>query len=145
MAALAATNITEPEKVALLANLTRMGEAVTAEQDTLDLDIEFHTLVMTATNNRPLQLAFNANMEALYTAFARVLPAIDTWQTKRVLDAHQHIANAVVSGDAEVARLWMTRHLEDVRRGCERAGLDMEQPFTPGWQGPALAGGQPAR
>lgn len=130
VAALAARSITDTDKKRLHANTERMAEIAAGGDDPRDLDIEFHSLILEATNNRALQLIHDANTDVLYSMTTRVVGELEQWQHQGVVEAHRRIADAVIKGDAEMARLWMTRHLEAVRRDCELAGLDLDQPFT---------------
>jgi DNA-binding FadR family transcriptional regulator len=131
MASLAAANLDDEHAERIEANMTRMAAAVDAGNDVYDLDVEFHSLIAQATNNTALRLVLEPNFDVLYSGFSRLVNRLEAWQTERILEAHRHIADAICAGDSEMARLWMTRHLDDVRRGCERAGFDMEQVFLP--------------
>lgn len=139
VAALAAKSVDAADKERLAKNMSAMAEAVAADVDTIALDVEFHTLILESTHNRALRLVHDANIDVLYGTVSGLVE-LEAWQRERVLEAHRHIADAVTGGDAEVARLWMTRHLEDIRRGAERAGVDMNRPFVP----TAPAAGTPA-
>jgi GntR family transcriptional regulator, transcriptional repressor for pyruvate dehydrogenase complex len=130
MASLAALNHDVSYEKALGDNVARLAEAVRSGADIYELDVEFHALVARATNNTALRLVLEPNLDALYSGFSRLVNSLEPWQTERILEAHEHIATAIAAGDGEMARIWMTRHLEDVRLGCERAALDMEQPFV---------------
>lgn len=129
IAALAARSIQPEDKEQLLDNIRRMSVLVGDDGDTLSTDVEFHSLLLHSTHNRALQLFHDANTEVLYGNISGLVE-IDRWQKERILEAHQHIANAVIAGDSEVARLWMARHLDDILRGCEKAGVDLGRPFT---------------
>jgi len=49
-------------------------------------------------------------------------------QTAR--DAHRRIFQALESGDAQTVEQWMDKHFVDFRRGCELAGLDLDDAVT---------------
>lgn len=131
VAALAATKATDADRARLVRNVEWMKSLIDSEQSVLPADSEFHLIVMESTHNRPLQLSQEANIDMLYRTFSRLVNDPDKWQAKRILAAHEHIAEAIRTGDAEVARLWMTRHIEDIRRGCELAGVDMDVQLRP--------------
>lgn len=40
------------------------------------------------------------------------------------------VFGALEAGDADTAQDWMTKHIVDFRRGCELAGLDLDDPVT---------------
>jgi DNA-binding GntR family transcriptional regulator len=47
----------------------------------------------------------------------------------RLLQAHRMYVDALRRRDKEAARLWARRHLEDWRKGFQRAGGDLDQPI----------------
>jgi DNA-binding GntR family transcriptional regulator len=47
----------------------------------------------------------------------------------RLLEAHRHMLEAIRRRDVEAARLWARRHINDWRKGFERAGNDLDQPI----------------
>ena len=47
----------------------------------------------------------------------------------RLLEAHRMMLDAIRRRDVEGARLWARRHLNDWRKGFERAGNDLDQPI----------------
>ena len=47
-----------------------------------------------------------------------------------VFEAHTRIFEAIRGADSVTARDWMTKHIVDFRRGCELAGLDLNDPVV---------------
>ena len=47
----------------------------------------------------------------------------------RLLEAHRMMLDAIMRRDKEAARLWARRHINDWRKGFERAGNDLDQPI----------------
>jgi GntR family transcriptional regulator, transcriptional repressor for pyruvate dehydrogenase complex len=47
----------------------------------------------------------------------------------RLLEAHRMMLDAMRRRDKEGARLWARRHINDWRKGFERAGNDLDQPI----------------
>jgi len=47
----------------------------------------------------------------------------------RLLEAHRQMLDAIMRRDKEAARLWARRHINDWRKGFERAGNDLDQPI----------------
>ena len=43
--------------------------------------------------------------------------------------AHRRMLDAIMRRDKEAARLWARRHINDWRKGFERAGNDLDQPI----------------
>ncbi len=130
-ASLAARQITDDELEALARNLEHTRAIVQAQGSPVDVDIEFQALVAAATHNPALLLArgpISLLMRAGYAAIAPQLPQSGA----RLLQAHEQIVAALRRRDAEAVEAAMRRHMQDYRRGCEVAGLDMTQPIPPG-------------
>lgn len=92
------------------------------------LDSEFHTLIGRASENRVLQLAREPSDLLVYPTTKLILSRVPEGPA-RLLEAHRRILDAIRRGDAEAGRLWARRHLNDWRRGFERAGQDLDQPI----------------
>ncbi len=91
-------------------------------------DIEFHELVAQASGNRALLLAREPLGQLLLPAYRTVIREIGPG--RRLFEAHTRIFAAIRSADHETARDWMTKHIVDFRRGCELAGLDLDDPVV---------------
>ena len=92
------------------------------------LDAEFHTLVGRASCNRVLQLAREPS-ELLVTPTTELILKAVPEGAPRLLQAHRMYVDAIRRRDTEAARTWARRHLEDWRRGFERAGNDLDRPI----------------
>jgi DNA-binding GntR family transcriptional regulator len=92
------------------------------------LDAEFHTLIGHASHNRVLQLAREPSELLVMSSTELVLGQIAEG-APRLLHAHRMWIDAIRRRDKEAARLWTRRHLNDWRRGFERAGRDLDQPI----------------
>ncbi len=127
-AAYAAEARTEADLLALQRNL-RQSEAATSNTQQLSaLDVAFHALVAEAAHNRALILAREAVGQLFYPAFAAVVTRLDT-AAARLLTAHRAIVEAIERRDADEARRWMVRHIDDFHRGYCMVGLDPEAPI----------------
>lgn len=129
-AALAAEAITEPELQALQHNLERTQAIVSRGDSPVDVDIEFQNLVAQASHNPALLLGrgpISLLMRAGYSAIAPKLPQSGT----RLLEVHRQVLAALRQRDGAGAEKWMRKHMQDYRRGCEFAGLDVHQPIPP--------------
>ncbi len=109
----------------------RQTRAAAGDHDALTaLDAEFHALVCEATNNE----IFHTMRQPLHDLFlpmvSELVAAIDT--SARMLTAHERIVEAIERRDGEGAALWAHRHIEDFRRGFDKAGLDFDRPVTYG-------------
>lgn len=126
-AALAAQAITEDELEALERNLERTQTIVEHGDSPVEVDIEFQNLVAHASHNPALLLGrgpISLLMRAGYSAIAPQLPQSGA----RLLEVHRQVLSALRQRDAPAAENWMRKHMQDYRRGCEVAGMDMHQP-----------------
>jgi DNA-binding FadR family transcriptional regulator len=92
--------------------------------------LEFQNLVASATHNPALLLArgpVSLLMRAGYAAIAPALPQSGA----RLLSVHQQVLTALRRRDPQAAEAAMAKHMQDYKRGCEVAGLDMDQPIPP--------------
>jgi DNA-binding FadR family transcriptional regulator len=92
------------------------------------LDAEFHELVGRASHNRVLQLAREPS-ELLVVASTELVLGKVKEAPARLLHAHRMYVDAIRRRDAQAARLWARRHVDDWRRGFERAGNDLDRPI----------------
>lgn len=92
------------------------------------LDGEFHALVGRASHNRVLELAREPS-ELLVVASTEIILGKVKEAPARLLHAHRMYVDAIRRRDRDAARLWARRHLEDWRRGFERAGNDLDRPI----------------
>ena len=130
-AVLAAQRRSDEHIERLTTNLQDMAAAIEKHErgvgddsDFVKLDIEFHEILSEAADNRVLQLAREPIRNLFLSAGRLILPRLRTH--RRVLDAHRALFEAVQSQQPEKVREWMTRHIEDFKRGYERTGLNMD-------------------
>ncbi len=109
------------------ANL-QLTEDVLKDPDALvEADIAFHDLIAQASGNHALLLARAPLGEFLFPAYGALVNNSEQSGT-RLLEAHTHIFNALRASDVETAQEWMTKHIRDFLRGCEFAGLKIDDP-----------------
>lgn len=128
VARLAATNITPALLERLRANLDKTADCLDDPVVLAEADIEFHDLMAQASNNHALLLAREPLGALLFPAYGSVIRRIGPG--RRLFEAHRRIFEAVEAGDAETAEQWMTKHFVDFKRGCELAGLDLDDAVT---------------
>lgn len=125
----AAVERATPELIARLEdNIARSEAAAGDPQAFAALDREFHALVGEAAANRVLQLAREpSEMLVLPTTelIARHVPEA----ASRVIHAHRMYVDAMRRKDVEAGKLWARRHIEDWRKGFERAGKSLDEPI----------------
>lgn len=109
-------------------NVARTAAQLADAAAVAKLDAEFHTLIGQASHNRVLQLAREPSELLVMSSTELVLGEISEG-APRLLHAHRMWIDAIRRRDKEAARLWTVRHLNDWRRGFERAGRDLDQPI----------------
>jgi len=93
-----------------------------------ELDTEFHSLIGKASGNRVLQLAREPSDLLIYPTTKLILRQVKEGPG-RLLEAHRRMLDAIARRDREDARNWARRHINDWRKGFERAGNDLDQPI----------------
>jgi DNA-binding FadR family transcriptional regulator len=125
----AAVERATPELIAALEDNIARTERVLREPDAVaELDGEFHGLIGKASGNRVLQLAREPS-EALVVESTELILSEVKEGGPRLLHAHRMYVDALRRRDKEAGRLWVRRHLDDWRKGFERAGRDLDQPI----------------
>jgi GntR family transcriptional regulator, transcriptional repressor for pyruvate dehydrogenase complex len=118
-----------PEMVqALNDNVEHTARVLEDPAAVAELDTEFHALIGRASANRVLQLAREPSDLLIRPTTEMVLRSVKEGAT-RLLYAHRMLLEAIRRRDVELARLWARRHINDWRKGFERAGNDLDQPI----------------
>lgn len=140
-AALAAQSITDAELAALDDNLRRTEQIVRAGESPVDVTIEFQNLVAAATHNQAMVLARGPISLLMRAGYAGIAPALPQ-SGQRLLDVHRQIVQALRRRDGAAAQALTEKHMRDYRRGCDVAGIDINQavpmePMEPPVVGPS--------
>ena len=109
-------------------NIDRTAKVLADPAAVAGLDTEFHALIGKASGNRVLQLAREPSDLLVFPTTRLVLSQVKEGPA-RLLEAHRRILAALMRRDKEDARLWARRHINDWRKGFERAGNDLDQPI----------------
>ena len=109
-------------------NVARTERALEDPAAVAALDTEFHALIGKASGNRVLQLAREPSDLLVFPATEMVLRQVKEG-APRLLEAHRMMLDALRRRDREAGRLWARRHINDWRKGFERAGNDLDQPI----------------
>lgn len=118
-----------PDLVADLArNIDQTAAVLHDPAAVAKLDTEFHALIGKASGNRVLQLAREPSDLLVYPTTKLVLAQVKEGPA-RLLEAHRMMLDAIRRRDPEAGRLWARRHINDWRKGFERAGNDIDQPI----------------
>ncbi len=128
-AGMAAERATAPQIAALQANVEDLAGVVAAGKPSDRLDTEFHTLLAECTGNRALVLSREPIGQLLFRPYLELSRHV-LQAPARNLEAHRQILDAVTVRDADRARLWMDRHIRDLRRGWEMAGHAFDDPIS---------------
>lgn len=129
-ASLAASTATADDLEALEHNLERTQAIVAAKGSPVDVDLEFQSRVAAAAHNPALLLARGPVSLLMRCGYAAIAPALPQ-SGARLLAVHRQVLNALRRRDAATAEIATRKHMQDYRRGCEVAGLDMAQPIPP--------------
>jgi len=109
-------------------NIARTAKVLDDPAAVAELDTEFHSMIGKASGNRVLQLAREPSDLLIYPTTELVLRRVKEGPA-RLLEAHRRMLEAIGQRDKEAARLWARRHINDWRKGFERAGNDLDQPI----------------
>jgi GntR family transcriptional repressor for pyruvate dehydrogenase complex len=124
----AAERATPAMMVAMEDNIRRTAQVLDDTVAVAELDTEFHALIGKASGNRVLQLAREPSDLLIFPTTRLVLSQVKEGPA-RLLEAHRMMLDAIMRRDKEAARLWARRHINDWRKGFERAGNDLDQPI----------------
>ena len=124
----AVEHATVADLAALERNIDATERALGEPAAVAKLDGEFHTLVGKASRNRVLQLAREPSELLVISSTELILGKIKEG-APRLLQAHRMYVEAIRRCDKDAARQWVRRHVNDWRKGFERAGNDLDQPI----------------
>jgi GntR family transcriptional regulator, transcriptional repressor for pyruvate dehydrogenase complex len=123
-AVFAARGIKEDGIQALENNIKEMKTKLNDIASVISLDIEFHDLLAEYAGNRALSLAREPISLLFYPAGKMILSRLKT--QNRILDAHKKILALLRKRDEIGVRRWMERHIGDLNRGYQSAGISVD-------------------
>ncbi|WP_341896185.1 FCD domain-containing protein [Ferrovibrio terrae] len=124
---LAVDRATDDDMRGLDANIDATEAAMDDPAAVAAYDTEFHLLLEKTGRNRVLEMAREPSNMLIYpTTHVAVQGTVAG--ARRLVEAHRMLVQALRTRDKEMARLWTRRHLNDWRKGFEKAGLDLDQP-----------------
>jgi GntR family transcriptional repressor for pyruvate dehydrogenase complex len=123
-AALAAEHGT-PETVAALEAIVAGVETARAADGAVTEVVEFFGRLAELSGNRVLVLAMQPVTKLLAPSLRRMIDRVPQGRT-RILVAQRCIVEAIRTRKPDEAEAWMTRHVQDFRRGYELAGIALD-------------------
>jgi DNA-binding FadR family transcriptional regulator len=87
--------------------------------------VDFFGRLAAASGNRVLMLAMQPVTRLLAPSLRRMIDRVPQGRS-RIVVAQRCIVEALRKGDAAEAESWMTRHVQDFRRGYEIAGIALD-------------------
>ncbi|MEO1150653.1 MAG: GntR family transcriptional regulator [Pseudomonadota bacterium] len=126
MAASAATRFGPAEIKALEATHTRLTETPADDFENIVLYTDDFFACIAVGFDNPITTALLAALNRLTEAGLRQVVAAVPDARTRIITAQANLITALKKQDADTARLWMTRHIDDLRRGFDVAGLSMD-------------------
>jgi DNA-binding FadR family transcriptional regulator len=122
--ALAAAHAT-PEAIAGLEVAIAAVEVARGSESAVAGVVEFFGTLSEASGNRVLTLAMQPVTRLLAPSLRRMIDRVPQARS-RILVAQRCIVEALRNGDPVEAESWMTRHVQDFRRGYEIAGIALD-------------------
>jgi DNA-binding FadR family transcriptional regulator len=122
--ALAASHVT-PEAIAALEAAIAAVEAARGSESAVAGVVDFFGTMSEASGNRVLMLAMQPVTRLLAPSLRRMIDRVPQARS-RILVAQRCIVEALRKGDPVEAESWMTRHVQDFRRGYEIAGIALD-------------------
>lgn len=93
-------------------------------QEVVSLSIGYLEATYTQTGNRVFKVMLHSLNLLVQSSLASVISALPNAQ-QRILGAQRHMNQAFRARDGDLAAEWMERHVKDLRRGYEVAGVDL--------------------
>lgn len=129
-AGLAAKNATQADVKLLRENVEATAAMIERGESPGALDLEFHTLVSSFAKNKALLLCREPIGLLLYPTFEAFRPRLPQ-ADGRLLVAHREVLAGIEQRDSEHAVLWMTKHIQDLKRGWLMAKLSLDDRIDP--------------
>jgi DNA-binding FadR family transcriptional regulator len=124
VAALAARNSTAAD-VQRLNGLIERVETARGADATVARVVDFFGALAELSGNRVLMLAMQPVTQLLAPSLRRMIDRV-TQSRSRIVVAQRCIVEALRANDTGEAESWMTRHVQDFRRGYELAGIALD-------------------
>jgi DNA-binding FadR family transcriptional regulator len=127
--AMAAKNITNEQLDRMAKNIEQTEELLEDRDMLSKLDMEYHSLIAEAADNKVFLLAREPAGLLIYPATQYIFEAVPE-APSRLLDAHKKMFEALKTKDVEQARTWMDKHVRDFVKGLLRTGANLDGPIA---------------
>jgi DNA-binding FadR family transcriptional regulator len=124
-AAIAAAADAPAERVAALESIVVALEGARGADAAVHQVVEFFGRLAELSGNRVLMLAMQPVTKLLAPSLRRMIDRVPQGRA-RILVAQRCIVEAIRAGKPDEAEAWMTRHVQDFRRGYELAGIALD-------------------
>jgi GntR family transcriptional regulator, transcriptional repressor for pyruvate dehydrogenase complex len=131
IAEVAARMRTDDDLMQVAAAVEQFASGNTETEDAVHRTAEFFRSVGRATHNQVLMLAQEPLLQLLEPSLQVMIDKVPQARS-RISTAQRKIGEALNARDPEGARVWMSRHIRDFRKGFELARIDLHHPVTAG-------------
>ncbi|MGL5713077.1 MAG: GntR family transcriptional regulator [Paraclostridium sp.] len=125
---LAADRITE-EDANKLRNIAQEFKLSIERKDDIEIllrkDVEFHECIFNATNNKKLSQIINSLWEQVHRFRVTYISDFDT--SVHLIEEHNNILNAIISGDNELAKKYAIEHIEKAEQFIIEMAINNKQ------------------
>ena len=127
--AMAAKRITNEQLDKLSINIQKTEDQIDDKNVLSQLDMEFHSIIAEAADNKVFLLAREPAGLLIYPATQYIFEAVPE-APSRLLEAHHIMFEALKNKDVKLAKKWMDKHVRDFVKGLVRTGTDLDGPIA---------------
>lgn len=124
-ARMAALNATDADLDELNAITMRLKDAETMEE-TVEHGVGYLFAIGRATHNRVVEVMLRSINSLAHTTLDQVIDELPEAKV-RIIKAQTEITKSLRARERDRAEKWMVRHVEDLRRGYDLAGINLNQ------------------
>ena len=125
VAGLAATQI-KPDSISALRAVTDAHSRETASRKTVVHAVEFFNTLALSLDNRVMLVYMQSLNLLIHASLATVISKAPNAQA-RIIKAQLKIIDAIENGDTVEATHWMSKHIDDLKRGYALAKIDLDR------------------
>ncbi len=102
------------------------SQLMTAEDaaDVVEFGVEYLQAIAIMTRNRVIAVVLSSLNSLAKSSLQQVIHDLPDAR-ERMIEAQHQITKALKVSDGKIAAMWMARHVDDLRRGYEVAGVDL--------------------